>query len=196
MSIQWSDDELHARADVAAGLVTVGAALAQVIEDALQPVLDGGPRGRVQSCLHGMDEAVKQGVPASGSIDLDHHSLICPMHPHLGILCDEEKCIESHARTYHKDDDPVARCFVCESPIPEDLVTPVFAVVQLHRAVPLWGSFTSGKIPAMRGEIWTYPVTFLCLEHAGSVDLPIRMAWPTNADNITPEDVPPPEDGD
>jgi hypothetical protein len=33
----------------------------------------------------------------------------------------------------------------------------------------------------------TLPVTYLCPRHAGLFELPLRMAWPTTAEGVTPE---------
>jgi hypothetical protein len=35
----------------------------------------------------------------------------------------------------------------------------------------------------------TLPVSYLCPRHAGLVQLPLRMCWPFDATNVTPEDV-------
>jgi hypothetical protein len=151
--------------------------LALVVEDALAPAL--GPRQRVHACTHVVGDVSGRNLLRTGSsVAVEQRALICPMHPGE-LLCDEDRCVRHHHQQFHADDDPTAYCFVCEIPVPEEVVTPVWGVVQLHRAVPLFAPTTSGRYFTYSGELWTLPVTYLCPRHSGLVEVPIRVAWPT-----------------
>lgn len=108
------------------------------------------------------------------------------MHPER-LVCDAGTCVEDHYREQHGDEHETARCFVCETPIREDF-TPVFAEIVLHKNVNV--EFPMYVMPdgiplqnigmAYSGVLRTRPVAYLCPRHAGLVELPIRMAWPTS----------------
>lgn len=174
-------DELN---EAQEGMTKVGAMLALTVETALARALDPA-RGTVASCRCIMASIFRKpdgrGRQADERVETDRRAMICPQHPEA-LWCDDPWCIRRHVELQHADDDPVARCFACEREIPEDKVTPVFAVVQLHRAVPICYSvqneYGAERKVTYSGDLWTYPVTYLCPEHAGLVELPIRMGWP------------------
>ena len=44
-----------------------------------------------------------------------------------------------------------------------------------------------GQWYVIKGDLWTLPVAWLCPRHKDAVDSPLKMAWPTVADQITRE---------
>lgn len=184
MTLDWSDDDMARLERVRAAPATarLAAALALTVEDALRPALHGG---RVRACEHvtlGAEWDTKNPRPVA----VDRCAFLCPMHPER-LVCDAGTCVEDHYAEHHGDEHETAGCFVCkESPIREDF-TPVFAEILLHRNVNL--EFPEYVMPdgiplqniglAYGGVLLTLPVAYLCPEHACLVELPIRMAWPT-----------------
>jgi hypothetical protein len=113
--------------------------------------------------------------------ELDRMAFLCVRHPER-LLCDEREspgvslgCANLHMAQEHKDE-IVARCFTCAQPIPEDEVTPVFAVITLHQPLSVY----HGPDRSFRymGELETLPITYLCQRHRDQMDLPIRIMWP------------------
>ena len=78
---------------------------------------------------------------------------------------------------------------MCAKKVRDDFA-PVVAEVQLHKPAAIYDDNRStGKWFQYAGALWTLPVTYLCPRHAGLVELPLRMAWPTDASSVTPKDV-------
>lgn len=172
-----SDDELRRRTEIAWGLTQHGLWLAEKVAESLYPALAGRP---VKACPHVMDAATADAPDGTLAADdrraVDARIWLCPDHPHR-LLCSLSGCMPDHWRLYHRDEPPDGRCFVCGTDVHPDMETPIFAVVQLHRAVPV--RYGPDRYFTYSGELETWPAAFLCIDHAGSVDLPIRMAWPT-----------------
>jgi hypothetical protein len=65
----------------------------------------------------------------------------------------------------------------------------VDAEVQLYRGVPFYADSPGrSRFFVFRGTINVLPVAYLCPQHAGLVQLPLRMAWPTTSEGIAPGD--------
>lgn len=186
MSVQRNDDDLIRLENIAAkpGIMKLGALLALAVEDMLSPALRNE---RVRSCLHALDEVTVQGyLPHDGQRVLEtRQALMCPFHPER-LLCN--KCAAAHLGHYHNTPEHQAvGCYVCQAPWREDFEG-VIAQVQLHRPVPFCDNIRArGQWFVIKGDLWTLPVAWLCPRHEGAVDLPLRMAWPTVADDATPE---------
>jgi len=181
-----TDAELVALENISAkpGIMKLGALLALAVEDELAPALKNE---RVRSCLHALDEISAQGLlPLGGQRVLEtRQALICPFHPER-LLCN--KCAAAHLAHYHNTPEHQAvGCYVCEAPWREDFEG-VVAQVQLHRPVPFYDDNRArGQWYVIKGDLWTLPVAWLCPRHKDAVDLPLKMAWPTDTDQITPE---------
>jgi hypothetical protein len=175
----FSDEELRRRTEIAWGLTMHGMWLAEKVNESLHPALIGR---RVKACPHVMDAATadkpNHKLAADERRAIDATVYVCPDHPHR-LLCSLPGCLPEHWRLYHRDESPDGRCFVCGADVHPDLEQPIWAVIQLHRALPV--RHGTDRFFTYVGELKTWPVTFLCLDHAGSVDLPIRMIWPTNS---------------
>jgi len=66
----------------------------------------------------------------------------------------------------------------------------VVARVELHRQVPFYADHRArGQWFTYSGDLWTLPVAWLCPRHKDAVDLPLKMAWPTVADDAALEGV-------
>jgi hypothetical protein len=75
-----------------------------------------------------------------------------------------------------REDELPAHCFTCAQPIPEDEVTPVFALITLRQ--PLTVHHGPDREFRYMGELETLPITYLCSRHRDQVDLPIQLKWP------------------
>jgi len=181
-----TDAELVALENISAkpGIMKLGALLALAVEDKLSPALKNG---KVQSCLHALDEINAKGIlPRGGQRVLEtRQALICPFHPER-LICN--KCAAAHLEHYHNTPEHQAvGCYVCQAPWREDFEG-VVAQVQLHRPVPFYDDHRArGQWFTYSGDLWTLPVAWLCPRHEGAVNLPLKMAWPTDTDQITPE---------
>ncbi len=183
-----TDAELVALENISAkpGIMKLGALLALAVEAELAPALKNE---RVRSCLHALDEISAQGyLPLGGQRVLEtRQALICPFHPDR-LLCN--KCAAAHLAHYHNTPEHQAvGCYVCEAPWREDFEG-VVAQVQLHRPVPFYDDNRArGQWFTYAGDLWTLPVAWLCPRHEGAVNLPLKMAWPTVADDAALEGV-------
>jgi len=66
----------------------------------------------------------------------------------------------------------------------------VYAQIQLHRPVPFYDdNLAKGQWYVIKGDLWTLPVAWLCPRHEGAVNLPLKMAWPTVADDAALESI-------
>jgi hypothetical protein len=98
-------------------------------------------------------------------------------------------CLISHYENHHTGEHRTGSCFICSASLRAGFV-PVDAEVQLHQGVPFYAdSRGRDRYFIYRGTINVLPVAYLCLQHADLLQLPLRMAWPTTAGSITPEDV-------
>jgi len=188
MTIQCSDDDLVRLENLSAtpGIMKLGALLALAVEDMLRPALKNE---RVRSCLHALDEVSAKGIlPLGGQRVLEtRQAVICPFHPDR-LLCN--RCAAAHLAEYHNTPEHQAvGCYVCQAPWREDFEG-VVAQVQLHRPVPFYDDNRArGQWYVIKGDLWTLPVAWLCPRHKDAVDLPLKMAWPTDTSNVTPKDV-------
>lgn len=171
------------------GLMKLSAMLAQSVEDALAPVLEGG---RVRSCLHILDAGAWRMVPGEQRNDPELRPLLCPSHPER-LLCNspapiggnDKSCLATHYAQEHPHE-VEARCFVCEMPIVDELTglrddfEGITAEVTLHRNIPFlddnrhrdfWWQFG--------GVLGVPPVAYLCPRHSQAAGkLPWNMGWP------------------
>jgi hypothetical protein len=181
-----TDAELVALENISAkpGILKLGALLALAVEDKLSPALKNR---KVQSCLHALDEINTQGyLPLGGQRVLEtRQALLCPFHPER-LICN--KCTAAHLEHYHNTPEHQGvGCYVCQAPWREDFEG-VVAQVQLHRPVPFYDDNRArGQWFTYSGDLWTLPVAWLCPRHKGAVNLPLKMAWPTVAADVTPE---------
>jgi len=188
MTVQWSDDDLVRLENISAkpGILKLGALLALAVEAELAPALKNE---RVRSCLHALDEISAQGLlPLGGQRVLEtRQALICPFHPDR-LLCNG--CAAAHlAHDHNTPEHQAVGCYVCQAPWREDFKG-VVAQVQLHRPVPFYDDNRArGQWYVIKGDLWTLPVAWLCPRHDGAVNLPLKMAWPTVADDVRPEDI-------
>ncbi len=168
------------------GMAKLAAMTAMVVEDALSPALEGR---RVQSCLHVVDQAT--GFIVGQSKETDRMAYLCTRHPDR-LICDQPGnsvwpgCLYSHLDDKHRDELP-ARCFVCEQPIEEPLVTPVFTKIVLHRPLKVYADWKSEY--QYLGGLRTMPVAYLCPGHSRLFDVrkPWVIHWPVpSTDDLTP----------
>lgn len=203
---EFSDDELRARANVAYGFSNMAYAFALSLEDALNPALSGR---RIETCSHMhtlfSTRRTPEGrfVPEEGS--RDRQVLLCALHPHgtaatHQLFCQED--VVQHYETEHYGEYDRAVCAVCETPLRVPArdgsgyvyrgdFTPVFGVIELLKPLPVqffrprggdWLATNGDYV----GDITTTALTYLCPEHAGAVDLPLRYLWPAG-DPTPPE---------
>jgi len=181
-----TDAELVALENISAkpGILKLGALLALTIEAELAPALKNE---RVRSCLHALDEINAKRILPLGEqrVSETRQALICPFHPDR-LLCN--RCAAAHLTEYHNTPEHEGvGCYVCEAPWREDFEG-VVARVQLHRPVPFFDDHRArNQWYVIKGDLWTLPVAWLCPRHEGAVDLLWKMAWPTVADDATPE---------
>jgi len=188
VSVKRNDDDLVRLANISAkpGIMKLGALLELAVEAELAPALKNE---RVRSCLHALDEISAKGLlPLGGQRVLEtRQALLCPFHPER-LICN--KCAAAHLAHYHNTPEHQGvGCFVCQAPWREDFEG-VVAQVQLHRPVPFYDDNRArGQWYVIKGDLWTLPVAWLCPRHKDAVDLPLKMAWPTVADDVRPEDI-------
>lgn len=179
--------------DVLAGLA------ARNIEEALSPALEGG---RVQSCLHiadlatglVVDQKTTAGHVVGQSIMTDRTAYLCVWQPGYRIFCDKPGneagpgCAEQH-RMEHKGEYEL-RCYICEAPIEEALLTPVFIKIALHKPLKVYADWKSRY--EYESGLRTFPIAYLCPSHSHLFDVhnPWVWHWPVpSADGLTPEDI-------
>lgn len=188
----WTDDHLVALelAEARPGMVKLGAMLEAVVEDALAPALAGR---KLRSCLHILDGVYSRLQPG-GTVSSDRVPLICVQHPDR-MLCTTGAsttgypgCADSHYAHEHEHD-LTAGCFVCKAPI-RDHFTPIVGQVQLHRRLRFYDDNRAGDhwFWYAGGSVWTTAAAWLCPRHKDLVKGSLRMAWPTDASSVTPED--------
>lgn len=163
------------------GMAKLGALTALGVEEALSAALEGG---QVQSCLHAADLAA--GLVVGQEKTTDRMAFVCPLRHPDRLFCDKPGdthgpgCLEQHLAR-HRDELP-ARCFICERPIEEALLTPVFAKIVLHRPLKVYADWKSSYV--YLGGLRTFPVAYLCPTHSHLFDVynPWVIHWPMTAE--------------
>jgi hypothetical protein len=182
-----SDDEKMIRLENATAIpamAKLGGWVTQRVETALAPALEGR---RKYSCLHILDDILKKwSIPFGEEIGLvGRKPLLCPLHPDR-LLCNRPQCVTDHLYQHHRREHEAA-CFVCEEPMIDPIThvlrddyEGVTAIIQLHQQVPFYDDNRGrDRWYVYRGELVTLPMAYLCPRHAGLLELPVRMAWPT-----------------
>jgi len=187
MSIHCSDDEWAALENIGAvpRMITVGIELVERVAAILAPALRNQ---KVQSCLHIIDEINNEDRLLFGDHRIleTRQALICPVHTER-LICN--MCVAKHIEHKHPSWGEKEKCFVCKEPWREDFHG-VTAQIQLNRQVPFFDdNRATGQWYTYMGDLWTLPMVWLCPRHKALQPDPIRMVWPTVADDATPESI-------
>lgn len=189
------------------GVVKLGIMLAEVVNDALAPALrpigPGSFESFVNACEHAQDGTRLTGEDEFGwalPAEVRRTVYLCPMHPDE-LICNVGDCYMGHWLDHHEGEFDAAKCFVCESPMRDELTheyredfTPIFAEVELRHPLNLGvaqhaaGQFPPGKRPSPlrllnlafhSGTLVTLPCAYLCPRHEQAAgELPWKMEWP------------------
>jgi hypothetical protein len=189
------------------GIVELGIMLALTVQDALAPALQPQKTGTSFESFVNACEHAKLGTRLTGEdefgwalpAEVRRTVYLCPQHPGE-LICNVGDCYMGHWLDEHAGEFDIAKCFVCDTPMRDELThayredfTPIVAEVVLRRplnlgvADPFPGEFPAGRRPVLRmlnlafhsGTLVTLPCGYLCPRHEDAAGkLPWQIEWP------------------